>query len=84
MRIIKERLYNKLDANQGQEQAERSTIDQIFIVNQLIEKAKEYRFDMYFLFIDFYEAFDSIQHDTIWKALRRQGIEEKMKRLTLQ
>ncbi len=45
-KIIKERIYNQLDENQGREQAgfrkDFSTIDQIFTINQLLEKAKEY------------------------------------------
>ncbi len=63
-KIIKERIYNQLNENQGREQAgfrkDFSTIDQIFTVRQLLEKAKEYQIGVYLRFIDFKKAYDSI------------------------
>ena len=50
MKIVKNRLYGILDQNQGEEQAGfgkgYSTIDHIFTIDQLMEKAKEYRIEV--------------------------------------
>jgi sorting nexin-29 len=45
----------------------RSTIDQIFTVRQIMEEFYENKTDIYMLFIDFRQAFDSIK----WKQLIR-------------
>ena len=39
-----------------------STIDHIFTLDQLIEKANKYKIEMNFIFIGFSRAFDSIEH----------------------
>ncbi|VDO18177.1 unnamed protein product [Brugia timori] len=74
-------MYNQLDVNQGQEQAGfrkgRSTIDQIFIINQLLEKSNEYKLPLYILLIDFQKAFDSVHLSYLWNALNEQGIQAK-------
>ncbi len=66
---------------QGREQADFgkgfSIIDQMFILNQLVEKVKEYNMDLYFLFMDFQKAFDTIDHNILWEALKNQGIHRK-------
>ena len=36
-----------------------STTDNIFIMQQILEKCYEYNIEMYILFIDFKQAFDS-------------------------
>ncbi len=77
-KIVKNRPYNQLDMCQGREQADFrkgfSTINQVFILNQLIEKAKEYTIDLYFLFVDFQKAFDTIDHNFFWGALKKSEI----------
>jgi len=37
-----------------------STTDNIFIMQQILEKCYEYNIEMYVLFIDFKQAFDSV------------------------
>lgn len=85
MKIIKDRIYPQIDRAQDTEQAGfrrgRSTIDQIFILNQLIEKAREYNFEIYLMFIDFQKAFDSVEHSSLWQALKKQGLEDKYLRV---
>ncbi len=85
MSIIKDRMYNQLDMNQSREQGGfrkgYSTIDHIFTLNQLIEKAKEYNMQINLLFIDFHKAFDSVSHMYIWRALKNQGIPDKLIRI---
>jgi len=38
----------------------RSTTDKVFIMRQILEKCYEYNFEMYALFIDFKQAFESV------------------------
>ncbi|XP_055389816.1 uncharacterized protein LOC129618826 [Condylostylus longicornis] len=54
---------------QGGFRTGRSTIDQIFIIKQAMEKCYEYNVDLHILFIDFKQAFDSINRKNIPKAL---------------
>ena len=80
-KIVKNGIYNIPDQNQGMEQAgfrkDFSTIDHIFTLDQLIEKANEYKIEMNFIFIDFSKAFDSIKHTELWQALANQGTPKK-------
>lgn len=77
-RCLLRRIKPILDCNQPIEQAgfrsSFSTIDHLQAVNQLIEKSREYQFPLYICFIDFNKAFDTILHNTIWKALEEDGI----------
>ncbi len=44
-------------------------MDNIFVINQIIEKAIEYNFEVKFLFINFNKAFNLVMHNFMWKAL---------------
>ncbi|XP_055388138.1 uncharacterized protein LOC129616507 [Condylostylus longicornis] len=59
----------------------RSTIDQIFVVKQSMEKLYEYNQDVHLLFLDFKQVFDSIKRNTIITALSSLGIPSKLIRL---
>ena len=78
-KIVLNRLSKVLDENQPREQAgfrkTYSTIDHIHVMTQLIEKIKEYGGTLYICFIDFTKAFDSLEHDAIWKALIQQNLD---------
>ena len=52
-----------------------STVDHVFAISQVIEKASEFRVEVWMAVVDFMKAFDSIEHDAIWTALGRQGVE---------
>ena len=39
-----------------------------------MEKAREFQKNIYFCFIDYAIAFDSVDHDKLWKALREMEI----------
>ena len=56
----------------------RGTTDAIFIIRQLIEKAKEHQIPIHFHFIDFKAAFDTIWRDALWKMLLKIGIPNKL------
>ena len=48
----------------------RGTRDQIAKVCWIIEKAKELQKNIYFCFIDYPKAPDSVDHNKLWKILR--------------
>ena len=39
-----------------------------------MEKAKEFQKNIYFCFIDYAKAFDSVDHNKLWKILKEMGI----------
>lgn len=84
-KVILNRITKKLDENQPREQAGfrsgYSTLDHIHVVKQIIEKSKEYNMPLYCCFVDYSKAFDSLEHEKIWQALKNQGIENKYIRI---
>ena len=56
----------------------RGTTDAIFIIRQLIEKAKEHQIPLHFHFIDFKSAFDTIWIEALWKMLLKIGVPNKL------
>lgn len=59
----------------------RSTTDQIFSVRQIMEKMWEYGVDIYQLFIDFKQAYDSVNRNALWSAMVELGLPTKYIRL---
>ena len=47
----------------------RETRDQIANICWIIEKARECQKNIYFCFIDYTKAFDSVDHNKLWKIL---------------
>ena len=52
----------------------RGTRDQIANIRWIIEKAREFQKNIYFCFIDYAKAFDSVDHNKLWKILQERGI----------
>ena len=52
---------------------DRGTRDQIASIHWIIEKAREFQKNIYFCFIDCAKAFDSVDHNILWKILKRDG-----------
>jgi hypothetical protein len=55
----------------------KSTTDQIFAMKQILEKCYEYDLDIHCIFIDFKQAFDSINRNELCKSLYDIGIPRK-------
>ena len=49
----------------------RGTRDQIANICWFMEKAREFQKDIYFYFIDYAKAFDWVDHNKLWKILKR-------------
>ena len=56
----------------------RGTRDQIAHVHWIIKKAREFQKNIYFCFIDYAKAFDSMDHQKLWKILKELGIPEHL------
>ncbi|GBP46097.1 LINE-1 retrotransposable element ORF2 protein [Eumeta japonica] len=84
-KIILNRITNTLDENQPKEQAgfrsKFSTIDHIHTLRQILQKYSEYNKTYHIGFVDFNKAFDTLEHDYIWDAMNRQGVQEKYIRI---
>ena len=52
----------------------RGTRDQIDNICWIIKKAREFQKNIYFYFTDYAKAFDSVDHNKLWKILQEMGI----------
>jgi hypothetical protein len=83
--ILSDRLSEIMESKLGEYQAgfrpNRSTVDNIFILCQMYEKCYEHNIELHSAFIDFNQAFDSINRSTIIQALKEMQILGKIVRL---
>ena len=56
----------------------RGTRDQIASICWIIEKAREFPKSIYFCFIDYAKAFDSVDPNKLWKILKETGLPEHL------
>ena len=49
----------------------RGTRDQIANIHWIIEKAREFQKNIYFCFIDYAKGFDCVDHNKLWKIIKR-------------
>ena len=52
----------------------RGTRDQIANIHWIMEKAREFQKNIYVCFIHYAKAFDSVDHNKLWKILQEMGI----------
>ena len=56
----------------------RETRDQIANICWIIEKAREFQENIYFCFIDYVKDFDCVDHNILWKILKKMGITDHL------
>ena len=56
----------------------RGTRDQIANIHQIVKKAREFQKNIYFCFIDYAKAFESVDHNKLWKILKEMGIPDHL------
>ena len=71
---IKYHLYSNIDREQPGFRSESSDVDHINTLRIIIEQSAEYRSDLHLVFVDFEKAFDSMDREVLWMALRRREI----------
>jgi hypothetical protein len=83
--IIRRRLEpyvkNILGEYQGGFRAEISTTDQLFTVKQILEKCWEFNINVYQIYVDFNQAYDSIQREKLYRIMHEFNIPNKLIRL---
>ena len=81
-RVIIERIQNRVDHVLRKEQAgfrkNKSTVDQIFILRNIIEQVNKWQATFYAHFVDFEKAFDSIHREGLWRIMKAYGIPDKL------
>ena len=75
LKILKARLQQYVNRELPDVQAGfrkgRGTRDQIANIRWIIEKAREFQKNIYVCFIDYAKAFDCVDHNKLWKILKR-------------
>ena len=56
----------------------RGTRDQIANICSIIEKAREFQKNIYFCLVDYAKAFDCVDHNKLWKILKKMGIPDHL------
>ena len=54
----------------------RGTRDQIANIRWITDKAREFRKNIYFCFINYVKAFDCVDHRKLWKSLQEMGLSD--------
>ena len=82
MKILQARLqqyvnYELPDVQAGFRKG-RGTRDRIANIHWIMEKAREFQKNIYFCFIDYAKAFDCVDHNKLWKILKKMGIPDHL------
>jgi hypothetical protein len=72
---------DKLEDRQMWFRTNRSTIDNLFIIRQIIEKCHEFNVELHNVFIDCTQAFDTVLRDKIFKCRNKYGVPSKPMKL---
>ena len=56
----------------------RGTRDQMANIHWITEKAREFQKNIYFCFIDYAKAFDSVDHNKLWTSLKEMEIPDHL------
>ena len=56
----------------------KGTRDQIANICCVSKKARELQKNIYFCFVDYTKAFDSVDHNKVWKILKEMGIPDHL------
>lgn len=79
--IIRNRIEKKIDNNVGEEQygfrKGKGTVNAIFVLRMIMERAIEVQKDIYLCFVDFEKAFDTVRHEDMINMLKDIGLDGK-------
>ena len=82
LKILQARLQQYMNCELPDVQAHfrkgRGTRDQIANIRWMIEKARVFQKNVYFYFIDYAKAFDSVDHNKLWKTLKEMRIPDHL------
>ena len=82
LKILQARLQQYVNCELPDVQAgfrkSRGTRDQIANIRWIIKKEREFQKNTYFCFMDYTKAFDSVDHNKLWKILQEMGIPDHL------
>ena len=78
LKILQARLQQYVNYVQAGFRKGRGTRDQIANICWISKKAREFQKNIYFCFIDYFKAFDCIDHNKLWKILKEMGIPDRL------
>ena len=82
LKILQARLQQYVNGELPEVQAGfrkgRGTRDQIANIHWILKKARVFQKNIYFCFIDYAKAFDSVNHNELWKILKETGIPDHL------
>ena len=82
LKILQARLQQYVNCELPDVQAgfrkDRGTRDQIANIRRIMEKARNFKKNIYFCFIDYAKAFDCVDHNKLWKILKEMGIPDHL------
>ena len=83
LKIVQARLQQNMNRELPDVQAGfrkgRGTRDQIANIHWIIKKARKFQKNIYSCFIDYAKAFDSVNHNKLWKILQEIGIPDHLR-----
>ena len=81
-KVLIRRIADGVDEKLKKEQAGvwkgRSTVEQIFVIRNILEQAPEWNAILYVCFVDYEKAFNSVHRETLWKIMESYGIPRKL------
>ena len=82
LRILQARLQQCVNHELPDVQAgfrkDRRTRDQTANIYWIIKKARGFQKNIYFCFVDYAKAFDSVDYNKLWKILKEMGIPDRL------
>ena len=82
LKILQARLQQYMNRELPDVQADfrkgRGTRDHIASIHWIIEKTREFQKNIYFCFIDYFKAFDYVDHNKLWKILKEMRIPDHL------
>ena len=82
LKILQARLQQYVNRELPDVQAEyrkgRGTRDQIANIHWITEKARKFQKKIYFYITDYTKAFDCVDHNKLWKILKKMGIPDRL------
>ena len=70
---MERKVEEEVSATQAGFRRKYGTCDQIFNLELIIQKCREFNVDLYVCFIDYSKAFDCVSHSKLWETLRDMG-----------
>ena len=85
--VLRQRLQPFSEATTGEYQSgfrnDRSTMDQLFSIRQVMEKCREFSIVLHHLFVDFETAYDKVFRRKLWIAMADLGYPKKLINLSM-